>query len=36
MKLIMAAIKPFRLDNVRDALSGIGINRMTEVKGFGI
>ena len=37
MKLIMAVIKPFRLDNVRDALSEIGINGMTvtEVKGFG-
>ena len=37
MKLTMAVIKPFRLDDVRDALSGIGINGMTvtEVKGFG-
>ena len=37
MKLIMAAIKPFRLDDVRDALSEIGIKGMTitEVKGFG-
>ena len=37
MKLIMAVIKPFRLDNVRDALSEIGIKGMTitEVKGFG-
>jgi len=37
MKLIMAVIKPFRLDNVRDALSEIGIKAMTvtEVKGFG-
>ena len=37
MKLIMAVIKPFRLDDVRDALSEIGINGMTvtEVKGFG-
>ena len=37
MKLIMAIIKPFRLDDVRDALSQIGIKGMTvtEVKGFG-
>ena len=37
MKLIMAIIKPFRLDDVRDALSEIGIKGMTvtEVKGFG-
>ena len=37
MKLIMAVIKPFRLDDVRDALSEIGIKGMTvtEVKGFG-
>ena len=37
MKLLMAIIKPFRLDDVRDALSEIGINGMTvtEVKGFG-
>ncbi len=37
MKLIMAIIKPFRLDDVRDALSEIGIRGMTvtEVKGFG-
>ena len=37
MKLIMAVINPFRLDDVRDALSEIGINGMTvtEVKGFG-
>ena len=36
MKLIMAVIKPFRLDDVRDALSEIGIKGMTvtEVKGF--
>ena len=33
----MAVIKPFRLDDVRDALSEIGIKGMTitEVKGFG-
>ena len=37
MKLIMAVIKPFRLDDVRDALSEIEIKGMTvtEVKGFG-
>ena len=37
MKLIMAVIKPFRLNDVRDALSEIGIKGMTvtEVKGFG-
>ena len=37
MKLIMAVINPFRLDDVRDALSEIGIKGMTvtEVKGFG-
>ncbi len=37
MKLIMAIIKPFKLDEVREALSGIGVEGMTvsEVKGFG-
>ncbi|MBU6208230.1 MAG: P-II family nitrogen regulator [Alphaproteobacteria bacterium] len=37
MKLIMAIIKPFKLDDVRDALTGIGVAGMTvsEVKGFG-
>jgi len=37
MKLISAVIKPFKLDEVRDALSEIGIRGMTvtEVKGFG-
>jgi nitrogen regulatory protein PII len=37
MKLITAIIKPFKLDDVRDALSEIGIKGMTvtEVKGFG-
>jgi nitrogen regulatory protein P-II 2 len=37
MKLIIAVIKPFKLDEVRDALSRIGIHGMTvsEVKGFG-
>ena len=37
MKMIMAIIKPFMLDPVRDALSEAGIQGMTvsEVKGFG-
>jgi|TARA_B110000263_G_C15300666_1_gene507808 nitrogen regulatory protein P-II 2 len=37
MKLVTAIIKPFRLDDVRNGLSDIGINGMTvtEVKGFG-
>ena len=37
MKLITAIIKPFRLDEVRNALSEVGVNGMTvtEVKGFG-
>jgi nitrogen regulatory protein P-II 2 len=37
MKLVIAIIKPFKLDEVRDALTGIGIHGMTvtEVKGFG-
>jgi nitrogen regulatory protein P-II 2 len=37
MKLVIAIIKPFKLDEVRDALSGIGVQGMTvsEVKGFG-
>lgn len=37
MKLIVAIIKPFKLDDVREALSDIGIAGMTvtEVKGFG-
>ena len=37
MKLIKAIIKPFKLDDVREALSEIGITGMTatEVKGFG-
>lgn len=37
MKFIIAIIKPFKLDSVREALSGIGIAGMTvtEVKGFG-
>ena len=37
MKLILAIIKPFKLDEVREALTAIGIAGMTvtEVKGFG-
>jgi len=37
MKLVTAIIKPFRLDDVRNALSEIGVSGMTvtEVKGFG-
>lgn len=37
MKKVEAIIKPFKLDDVRQALSDIGINGMTvsEVKGFG-
>ena len=37
MKLIIAIIKPFKLDDVRDALVNIGVRGMTitEVKGFG-
>lgn len=37
MKLITAIIKPFKLDEVREALSGIGVSgiTVTEVKGFG-
>jgi nitrogen regulatory protein P-II 2 len=37
MKMVSAIIKPFKLDDVRAALSEIGINGMTvcEVKGFG-
>lgn len=37
MKLIMAIIKPFRLDDVRNALNEEGVHGMTvtEVKGFG-
>ena len=37
MKLITAIIKPFKLDDVRDALSEVGIKGLTvtEVKGFG-
>ena len=37
MKLVTAIVKPFRLDDVRNALSEVGIQGMTvsEVKGFG-
>ena len=37
MKLVTAIIRPFKLDDVKDALSAIGIMGMTvsEVKGFG-
>ena len=37
MKLISAVIKPFKLDDVRESLSEIGIQgvTVTEVKGFG-
>jgi len=37
MKLVTAIIKPFKLDDVREALSEIGVQGMTvtEVKGFG-
>ena len=38
MKLIIAAIKPFKLDEVREALTAIGVRGMmvTEIRGFGI
>ena len=37
MKLVSAVIKPFKLDDVREALSEIGVQgiTVTEVKGFG-
>nr|WP_295663944.1 P-II family nitrogen regulator [Polymorphobacter sp.] len=37
MKLVIAIIKPFKLDEVREALTGAGVQGMTvsEVKGFG-
>ena len=37
MKLVTAVIKPFKLDDVREALSAIGVQGITvsEVKGFG-
>ena len=37
MKLITAVIKPFKLDEVKEALKGVGVNgiTVTEVQGFG-
>ena len=37
MKMVIAIIKPFKLDEVREALSSIGVQGITatEVKGFG-
>ena len=37
MKMVMAIIKPFKLDDVREALGGLGVTgvTVTEVKGFG-
>ena len=37
MKMVSAIIKPFKLDEVREALSGVGVQgiTVTEVKGFG-
>ena len=37
MKMIMAVIKPFKLDEVREALTELGVQGLTvtEVKGFG-
>jgi nitrogen regulatory protein P-II 2 len=37
MKLVMAVIKPFKLDDVREALAEVGVQgiTVTEVKGFG-
>ena len=37
MKLVTAIIKPFKLDDVRDALHEVGVNgiSVTEIKGFG-
>ncbi len=37
MKLVTAIIKPFKLDEVREALAGVGVQgiTVTEVKGFG-
>ena len=37
MKMVTAVIKPFKLDEVREALSAIGVQgiTVTEVKGFG-
>jgi nitrogen regulatory protein PII len=38
VKLIIAAIKPFKLEEVREALTAIGVRGMmvTEIKGFGL
>ncbi len=38
MKLVTVIIKPFKLEDVREALSSIGIQGLTvtEVKGFGV
>ena len=37
MKLVTAVIKPFKLDDVKDALKGVGVTgiTVTEVRGFG-
>ncbi len=37
MRIVMAIIKPFKLDEVREALTGLGVTGMTvtEVKGYG-
>jgi nitrogen regulatory protein P-II 2 len=37
MKIVMAIIKPFKLDEVRDALTAVGVQGLTvtEVKGYG-
>ena len=37
MKIVVAIIKPFKLDEVRDALTSVGVHGMTvtEVKGYG-
>ena len=37
MKMVTAIVKPFKLDEVREALSGMGVQgiTVTEVKGFG-
>ena len=37
MKMVMAVIKPFKLDEVREALTGLGVEGLTvtEVKGYG-
>ena len=37
MKLVTAVVKPFKLDDVKDALAGLGVKGMTisEVQGFG-